>query len=167
MAKGVVKKGMGTMVGNSGEYFVVASLLKRGIVAALAPRNTPYFDILATDGARSVNIRVKTKSAPSIVWQWMTKEDGTIYRNISRDSDFVCLVDLKETLDNPNFYIFSTQELNDVILADFKKWVITPGRNGRPHDSTNRHRSFGALPPHKELLAQAKNNWKILGFRID
>ena len=165
MAKGTVKKGMGTMVGNSGEYFVVASLLKRGIVAALAPRNTPYFDILATDGVRSVNIRVKTKSAPSVVWQWMTKEDGTIYRNINLGSDFVCLVDLKETEDNPDYYIFPTQELNDVILDDFQKWVRKPGKNDRPHDPNNRHRSFGNLLHHKEMLAQAKNKWKILGFR--
>ena len=33
------------MVGNSGEYFVVASLLKRGIIAGLVPRNTAHFDL--------------------------------------------------------------------------------------------------------------------------
>lgn len=164
MAKGTVKKGMGTMVGNSGEYFVVASLLKRGIIAALAPRNTPYFDILATDGMRSVNIRVKTKSAPSVVWQWNAKEDGTVYRNINQEYDFVCLVDIKETGDNPDYYIFPTKELNDVILDDFKKWVSRPGKNNRPHDSSNQHRSFGNLPHHKKFLEQTKNNWQVLGF---
>ena len=121
MTKGIVKKGMGTMVGNSGEYFVVVSLLKRNIIATLAPRNTPYFDILATNDMQSVNIRVKTKSAPSVVWQWMAKEYGTIYRNINRGSDLVCLVDLKETEGNPDYYIFRTKELNEVILDDFQK----------------------------------------------
>ena len=45
--KGQVKAGKGTLVGNAGEYYVMAELLKRGIIAALAPRNSPSFDILA------------------------------------------------------------------------------------------------------------------------
>jgi len=36
-----MKEGKGTLVGNSGEYFVVAELLKQGIVATLTPRNAP------------------------------------------------------------------------------------------------------------------------------
>jgi len=76
---GQVKSGRGTLVGNAGEYFVVAELLKRGKVASLAPRNTPAFDILATDGSRTVRIRVKTKSEEYTDWQWMAKKDGSIF----------------------------------------------------------------------------------------
>jgi len=59
--KGRIKAGEGPLIGNAGEYYVVAELLKRGIVAALAPRNAPSFDILTTRGNRTVKIRVKTK----------------------------------------------------------------------------------------------------------
>jgi len=32
--KGKIKSGLGTLIGNAGEYYVVAELLKRGIIAA-------------------------------------------------------------------------------------------------------------------------------------
>ncbi len=92
--KGRIKAGEGSLIGNAGEYYVVAELLKRGIVAALAPRNAPSFDILATRGNRTVKIRVKTKSQEYSVWQWAVKKDGSIFRNLSKDGDFTVLVDL-------------------------------------------------------------------------
>jgi hypothetical protein len=47
-AKGRVKAGEGTLIGNAGEHYVVAELLRRGIVAALAPRNAPAMrDVVA------------------------------------------------------------------------------------------------------------------------
>jgi len=54
-------------IGSAGEYYVMAELLKRGIISALAPRNTPVFDILAVKGKSSIKIRVKTKSQE--IWQ--------------------------------------------------------------------------------------------------
>ena len=42
---GKIKSGEGTLIGNAGEYYVVAKLLRQGKIAALAPRNTPAFDI--------------------------------------------------------------------------------------------------------------------------
>lgn len=59
---GRIKKGEGTLIGNAGEYFVVAELLKRGVIAALAPRNTPGFDLLAARKDSTVKVRVKTKT---------------------------------------------------------------------------------------------------------
>ena len=75
---GQIKAGLGSLIGNAGEYYVVAELLKRGVIAALAPRNSPAFDILATKNARTVRIRVKTKTEKYDVWQWAIKKDETI-----------------------------------------------------------------------------------------
>lgn len=77
---GRIKAGEGTLIGNAGEYYVVAELLKRGIIAALAPRNSPAFDILATNSERTVRIRVKTKSSEYSDWQWNAKKDDSIFR---------------------------------------------------------------------------------------
>ena len=63
--KGRIKAGEGALIGNAGEYYVMAELLKRGIIAALVPRNAPSFDILATSNNRNIKIRVKTKSQES------------------------------------------------------------------------------------------------------
>ena len=51
---GRIKSGEGTLIGNAGEFYVAAELLKRGVIAALAPRNAPTFDILATKGKKMV-----------------------------------------------------------------------------------------------------------------
>ena len=54
------KEGKGTTIGNAGEYLVVGELLRRGAITALAPGNTPGFNILVTNGIDSMNVRVKT-----------------------------------------------------------------------------------------------------------
>jgi hypothetical protein len=87
--KGRVKAGEGTLVGNAGEYYVMAELLKQGIIAALAPRNSPAFDILATKGDKTVRIRVKTKSEEYNSWRWVAKKDGAIFRDLHEKDDFI------------------------------------------------------------------------------
>lgn len=68
------RKGLGTLVGNAGEHFVMAELLRRECVGALAPRNAaPAFDILATRGGRTVRIRdrLPTDEAQEEERQWL------------------------------------------------------------------------------------------------
>lgn len=92
---GRIKSGEGTLIGNAGEFYVAAELLKRGgVIAELAPRNAPAFDILATKGKRTVRVRVKTKSAEYTDWQWMVKKDGQIFRDLGSKEDFTVLVNL-------------------------------------------------------------------------
>jgi len=86
--KGRIKAGEGTLIGNAGEYYVVAELLKRGIVASLVPRNAPAVDVLATKGPFTTRIRVKTKSEQYDIWQWTAKPDGTIFRDMLDTADF-------------------------------------------------------------------------------
>ena len=81
---GRIKAGEGVLIGNAGEYYVIAELLKRGVVAALTPRNTPAFDVLATKGNRTVRIRVKTKSAQYSIWQWQVKLAELIIYTLER-----------------------------------------------------------------------------------
>ncbi len=50
---GKIKAGLGSLIGNTGEHYVIAELLKRGIIAAQTPRNAIAFDILATNGGRT------------------------------------------------------------------------------------------------------------------
>ncbi len=50
------KRGEGVLIGDTGEYAVMSESLKQSVVAALAPRKTPWFDILATKGERTVRL---------------------------------------------------------------------------------------------------------------
>jgi hypothetical protein len=55
-----------SLIGNAGEYYVVAELLKRGVIAALAPRNAPAFDILATRETIEQS-KFESKQSPTIM----------------------------------------------------------------------------------------------------
>jgi len=162
---GVVKEGKGTLIGNAGEYFVVAELLARGVVAALAPRNAPSFDVLATKGDKTVRIRVKTgnhRNNPT--WLWVVKKDGSVFRDVAKKGDFVVLVDLAPT-DDPNarneYYIVPTKEVERWLEKEFEEWLKTPGRGGKPHNPNNPVRGLSFSKWEKELQ-KYKNDWDIL-----
>lgn len=163
--KGRIKAGEGPLIGNAGEYYVVAELLKRGIVASLAPRNAPAFDVLATKGPWMVRIRVKTKSEQYNAWQWNAKKDGAIFSDLHNCSDFTVLVNLTRLTRDLAFFIVPTKLLNQWLVSDFKKWVETLGRNGRPHDENNRKRNLGYLQ-YARILEPYRDEWDIL-WRAD
>jgi len=159
--KGRIKAGEGTLIGNSGEYYVVAELLKRGIVAALAPRNVPSFDILATKENRTVRIRVKTKSQEYSEWQWSIKKDGSIFRDLSTDGDFTVLVDLAMETRDLKFYIVPTYQIDRWLKENFDKWLETPSK--RRHNPANPKRNLSQEKYAKELsmyLNRWENLWK-------
>jgi hypothetical protein len=154
---GQIKAGKGTLIGNAGEYFVVGELLRRGIVAALAPRNTPGFDVVAIAGMASANVRVKTRTAAADSWTWMAKTDGSIFRDVT-ENDFTVMVDLKKGDAPVAYYIVKSSELPDSLIRDYEKWLVTPGRGGRerrPH----KMRRCGDWDPHRSLLSNAEGAW--------
>ncbi len=156
--KGRIKAGEGTLVGNAGEFYVVAELLKRGVIAALAPRNSPAFDILATKDEKTFRIRVKTKSEQYDNWQWVAKKDGSLFRELSDHDDFTILVNLTMETKDLAFFIVPTSTLNKWLNDDFENWKATPGKNGRPHDPTNKKRNL----PYSKYADRLKNEWDIM-----
>lgn len=160
--KGRIKSGDGSLIGNAGEYYVVAELLKRSVVAALVPRNTPAFDILATKEGHAVRIRVKTKSQEYSDWQWVAKKDNSIFRNLSKDGDFTVLVDLTTETKDLKFYVVPTYQIDALLKAGFEKWVKTPGRNNRPHDPTKNTKRNLSQKIYAKELCKYLNRWERL-----
>ncbi len=161
MTKGKIKAGEGTLIGNAGEYYVVAELLKRSVIAALAPRNAPGFDILATRKGKTAKIRVKTKSEAFSVWQWNAKKDGKIFHDLLTRADFTVLVNLTMDHHDLAFYILPTDVLHAWLLADFQTWLDTPGKGGKPHNPENmkRHLDYNKYQHELEMY---HNNWGLL-----
>ncbi len=157
---GPIKAGEGTLIGNAGEYYVVAELLKRRIIAALAPRNSPAFDILATNGDKTVKVRVKTKSEGYNDWQWGAKADESIFQHLSEKEDFTVLVNLTNETKDLAFYILPTATVDDWLKKDFSEWAITPSKKGQPHDGNTKKRTLS----YKKHQDQLKNyvDWDIL-----
>src|ERR1700730_16557229 len=61
--------------GNTGEFYALAELSRRGWTAAKTARNTRIYDILARKDAQQVALRVKTKTADARGFQWNSKEE--------------------------------------------------------------------------------------------
>ena len=162
--KGRIKAGEGALIGSAGEYYVVAELLKRGIIAALVPRNAPSFDILATRKNQTVKIRVKTKSQEYSVWQWSTKKDSSIFRDLSKHRDFTVLVDLAMATKDLKFYIVSTYRINKWLNKDFEDWVNAPGKNNRPHNPENKKRNL-SQEKYAQELDKCLDKWEKLWER--
>ena len=159
--KGRVKAGERSMAGNAGEYYAMAELLKRGIIAALTPRNTHSFDILATKDDNTVRVRVKTKSQEYANWQWSTKKDGAIFLNLSKKGDFVILVDLAKETKDMKFYVLPTHIIDTWLKEDFKRWVKTPGKTGKPHNASTTFRSLNQKEYAEELIKYV-DGWEKL-----
>lgn len=157
---GKIKEGKGTIIGNAGEYLAVGELLKRGVIAAPAPRGNPGFDVLATDGIKSMNIRVKTKTPAANSWVWVCKKDKqrTIFKNLSEKSDFTILVDLKDVQTSAEYYIVPTAQLDRELRAIFDRWLRSPGKRGKPHNPDNRMLRIGS----GEWLSQWKGAWSLI-----
>lgn len=161
---GVVKRGEGLFLGNAGEHYVVAELLRRGIITDLAPRNAPGIDVLATTGPRSVNVRVKTRSDEAKDWVWVAgKTDGVIFKRLHGERDFTVLVHLSTNATPPRYWIVPTQQLDEELRKDFAGWVARPGKSpNKPHDPTNRMRRFGHASDQVEWLSQFENRWDLI-----
>ncbi len=162
---GKIKQGQGTVIGNAGEYLVVGELLKRGIIAAPAPRNNPGFDVLATNGVKSLNIRVKTKTEAADSWVWNCKKDEqkTIFNNLTDGPDFTVLVDLKDDDTQPEYCIVSTVELEARLRDIYNYWVNQPPKRGsKPHNPDMRMRRIGFSKYHKDWLFEHKGAWHLI-----
>ncbi len=158
---GKIKDGLGTLIGNAGEHLVMAELLKRGIIAALAPRNSLAFDILATNHKKTVNIRVKTKSGEINTWQWSIKKDGEVFKYLNNENDFSVLVNLTDDIKDTVFYIIPTYILNKWIIDAFNEWLNTPGKNGHIRSKDMIKRTLIDSKISSKLL-EYRNNWEIL-----
>jgi hypothetical protein len=161
---GEIKQGRGTIIGNAGEYLLVGELLKRGVVAAPAPRNTPGFDVLATTGQQSCNIRVKTKTPAAKSWVWMRGKDDsrTIFKGMLDKGDFTVLVDLKGYDDSPDYFILPTGILNERLQKGFEEWVQSPGKGGRQRNPDSRMLRLEVPEAPTDWLHDYHRAWKFL-----
>lgn len=130
------------MKGNTGEFYALAELSRRGWTAAQTARNTRLYDILARKGSHQIALRVKTKTSDARVFQWNAKEGGAIFGDIG-PNDFCVLVEIPASYEEfPQFYIVPTNTLDKWLKADFKTWLNTPGKIKAKRSETNKRRLF-------------------------
>lgn len=141
-------------VGNSGEYFAVAEMQRRGYEVAVPMSNTPAFDILAirkSDGVQFA-IQVKTRNNGKQDFTLNKKCETIVAANI-----YYVFVNLNG-LDHPDYYIVPSKVVADRITQYHKTWLARPGRGGKKHNDNNM-RTFVIDPSDVKY----KNNWDFLG----
>jgi hypothetical protein len=89
-----------TLLGAAGEHYVMAELLRRGYIAALAPQGVPNADIVVTDieGSRLCSIQVKTRRDIGSDGGWHMKAKHEGIRGVRL---FYCFVDFGRVSSDP------------------------------------------------------------------
>ena len=156
------------LVGNAGEHYVMAELLRRGHNAALTSHGSPDIDILASEGTEAVRIRVKTKTDRAKEWRWNvkvpkwtteTREECiteavklTPFRNVGETGDYCVLVAIGDVIE---YYIVPTADVERILQRGFECWIKTTGVRG-PRSVANPDRRISP-----DDVAE-KGNWGAL-----
>lgn len=163
-----------TLTGAAGEYFVLCQLLRRGWIAALAPKGVPNADIIVTDveGNRQCAIQVKTRRDIGSDKGWHMKKK---HEEIISQTLFYCFVDMgKGESDNPVTFIIPSAVVASILKDSHQLWLDTPGKDGNRHNDTDMRRLLPDYARRRQLqptllqkfgpgwMEKYRENWNIL-----
>lgn len=120
-----------TILGAAGEHYVMCQLLRRNMIAALAPTGVPNADIVVTDtiGERMSAIQVKTRRDIGTDRGWHMKAKHEL---IVSPSLFYAFVDFgRELTDAPKCWLVPAPTVADVLQRAHAYWLATPGKMGQ------------------------------------
>jgi hypothetical protein len=145
------------IIGVTGEYFVAAELSRRGWIATVTLKNTPNIDVIATtlNGARSVNIQVKTRSIGNRQGWILNK---AVEQVVPQKNFYIAFVDLIGIDQHPDYYLIPKNIFAQWISEQHKIWLEQLGREGRRHvDNPIRALHKAQL----KVFEKYHNNWDI------
>jgi hypothetical protein len=158
-----------TLLGAAGEYYVMSQLLRRGLIAALAPVGVPNCDIIVSDeiGDRLSAIQVKTRQEKGTDGGWHMRKK---HEDIVSPGLFYAFVDFGKSLDDhPACFLIPSKVVAEVIGQSHKVWLETPGKMGQQRNGSDLRR---LLPDYDRLgidigrgegwLEQYRNVWHNL-----
>lgn len=125
-----------SILGAAGEHYVLFQLLRRGLIAALAPQGVPNADIIASDsvGKQLCAIQVKTRRDIGSDKGWHMKEK---HEHLTSPSLFYCFVDVGKSFEDVPFcYVVPSAVVAKVLSDSHQHWLNTPGKKGQAHNPT-------------------------------
>jgi len=137
-----------TILGAAAEHYVMCQLLRRQMIAALAPAGVPDADIIVSDrlgsGLSAIQVKARRDIGSDGGWHMSAKHE-----HIDRDLLFYCFVDFGGSLDDaPKCWVLPSAVVAHVVAASHRAWLGQPGRNGRAHRDSNVRR---LLPDYRRL----------------
>jgi hypothetical protein len=144
-----------TILGAAGEHFVMCQLLRRNMIAALAPTGVPNTDIVVTDnlGDRlcAIQVKVRRELGSDGGWHMGEKHETLVSPNL-----FYCFVNFGSSLvDQPKTWVIPSEIVAQSIRYMYGHWLATPGKNDRPHRDGN----FRRFLPEYKPLSDYKMGW--------
>ncbi|MCJ2136684.1 hypothetical protein MKK69_21980 [Methylobacterium sp. J-026] len=160
-----------TILGAAAEHYVMCQLLRRGLIAALAPAGVPDADIIVSNRLGSSLAAVQVKARINVgTGGWVLKAK---HETIRRALLFYAFVDFDDApAAAPRCWIVPSATVAEAITESHAAWLTTPGRNGQAHRDTEMRsfmhdysrqglgRSRGWLDPYREawhLVAAASD----------
>jgi len=129
-----------SLTGAAGEHFVMSELLRRGMIAALAPAGVPNCDIVVTDdiGDRLCAVQVKTRRGKGSDRGWhMSKK----HEELTSPSLFYCFVDFEMgTGEQPFTYVVPAAVVATCLAENHQIWLAQPGAKGQAHNDNEMRR---------------------------
>jgi hypothetical protein len=157
-----------SLTGAAGEHFVMSELLRRGLIAALAPAGVPNCDIVVTDdiGDRLCAVQVKTRLGKGKDRGWhMSKK----HEDLKSPSLFYCFVDFQFDEAEPPFtYVVPASVVAACLAENHQAWLAQPGARGHVRKDNDMRRF---LPSYTHLatgqhedgwLTQYREAWHLL-----
>lgn len=137
-----------SLLGAAGEHHVMSQLLRRGLIAALAPVGVPMADIVVTDdiGERAFAVQVKTRRELGSDGGWHMKAKHEGIRGASLF--YVFLSFPKNVGALPDAFIVPAGIVADVLQIAHRTWLDQPGKRGQPHKDGEMRRF---LPDYSRL----------------
>lgn len=157
-----------SLTGAAGEHFVMSELLRRGMIAALAPAGVPNCDIVVTDdiGERLCAVQVKTRRGKGSDRGWhMSKK----HEQLTSPSLFYCFVDLAMGASaSPFTYVVPAPVVAATLTQCHQAWLAKPGAKGQAHNDSDFRRflpdysHLGMGNYHDGWLEEYREAWILL-----
>jgi hypothetical protein len=148
-----------TILGAAGEHYVMCQLLRRGMIAALAPAGVPDADIIVSNrlGSSLAAVQVKARRRGGTKGGWVMKAK---HETIRRPLLLYAFVDFGKTLDAvPECWILPSETVANAVKESHAAWLAMPGKDhedsdmrGLSHDYSKYGigRPLGWLDPYQE-----------------
>lgn len=140
-----------SLLGAAGEHYVMAELLRRGFIAALAPQGVPNMDIVVADtaGRQMCAVQVKTRLDKGGDGGWYM---GLKHEKLVSDKLFYCFVNFSLSSDGVNkVYVIPSAIVAEAVRKSHAAWLAAPGK---VHKDSNVRR----LLPNYEALFRPQPN---------
>jgi hypothetical protein len=148
--------------GLAGEYYVLAQLTQRGLVAALTLSNTKSVDILVSDRKRTKTFKIEAKTSigpprrghlfhKQPFYAWIMKE---AHERVKEKDLYYCFVALRGTENLPKFFIVPSTYVARYVRWEHRKWLANG--KGRVNDTPMRTFRVPINDPQS-----FENNWAV------